>query len=394
MRGPRRINWPLAIALALLYIVVMVFQFGTIPAIRPSRVLWRQEVTSYGLGPFLHVDAHGALLLINGGYLQKLNADRELEWEFPTRQGDGLGGVTALSTQPDGCVLALNAQADDKASSVLHCLDANGKPLWQKVLPGGQFLRGRLQCSGKTLVVGTDDMHLSVSDSNGKTIADFDPLSRRSQVPLAGFDSLLELGPGGELYVYEPEAGLAAFSPKGQRRWNYPDNAPNLRASIQVADNGTVVFHNDNSIHALLPDGSLLWKEPAGFLSPDGTNFAVDAQGRVFVPEAPDNLAAYSPDHSLLWNIPLSKKPRASVSREAANAVVATDGQVFILRGDGELIALSKAGKILWREKPRGLDALSLSSFDTNPLVLGDDGQLYIAGWSGVMAIDAGLSGR
>jgi hypothetical protein len=73
------------------------------------------------------------------------------------------------------------------------------------------------------------------------------------------------LGPNGEVYVTDTGGGLTAFSPDGTQQWQFtPQSGREGTSGPVVASDGTIFYTRVDSVQAVSPTGSELWRAYAG----------------------------------------------------------------------------------------------------------------------------------
>ncbi len=174
--------------------------------------------------------------------------------------------------------------------------------------------------------------------------------------------SVLAASNGGVLHALDPATG--------QDRWTYDGGGgygSDLSTSPTVLGDGTVLWPGPgDDLHALAPDGRLLWKEhlDAFVLSPAAVG------SRVYVADAGGGLRALdvgpTGQHRTAWTLDLGGTSYSSPA-------VAPDGTVYVAH-DRELVAVRDDGgaaRIAWRFRARDTIEVSPAVADDGTVVLG-----------------------
>jgi large repetitive protein len=182
------------------------------------------------------------------------------------------------------------------------------------------------------------------------------------------------IGADGTLYIGDRANRLWAINPDGTTKWSFAvGNDGDVNTSPAIGTDGTIYMAGtfNGVVHALDPDGNLLWRLPLGsavsYSSP-----AIGADGTIYIGTVRGTLAAISPDGVLQWNAIL----RSSI--RFGSPSIAADGTIYIGTKAG-LSAVSPAGDILWQVEAPGYVA-------TAPAIA-TDGTIYVSGHEGFFAL-------
>lgn len=177
----------------------------------------------------------------------------------------------------------------------------------------------------------------------------------------------------------------------GEVVWRYPRPGTLGDSNLAVADDGTVLFaslERDDApamIHALSPDGQLLWQRElpipalAPFAADRPTYPVLGPDGTIYISTFSD-LTAFSPDGQTRWRV--LRPGGTSHSNEAPT--VGSDGTVYW----GRVAALGPDGSVRWKQgvgRRNFVPIFSLSAertfstagiFDVGSVALGPEGDV------------------
>jgi large repetitive protein len=178
----------------------------------------------------------------------------------------------------------------------------------------------------------------------------------------------------GTLYIGDRANRLWAINPDGSTKWSFAvGNDGDVNTSPAIGADGTIYMAGtfNGVVHALDPDGNLLWRLPLGsavsYSSP-----AIGADGTIYIGTVRGTLVAISPDGVLQWTALI----RSSI--RFGSPSIGADGTIYV-GSKGGLSAVSPAGDILWQVEAPGYVA-------TAPAIA-TDGTLYVAGHEGLFAL-------
>jgi outer membrane protein assembly factor BamB len=178
----------------------------------------------------------------------------------------------------------------------------------------------------------------------------------------------------GTLYIGDRANRLWAISADGTTKWSFAvGNDGDVNTSPAIGADGTIYMAGtfNGVVHALDPDGNLLWRLPLGsavsYSSP-----AIGADGTIYIGTVRGQLVAISPAGVLQWTALL----RSSI--RFGSPSIGADGTIYIGSKAG-ISAVSPAGDILWQVEAPGYVA-------TAPAIA-TDGTLYVAGHEGLFAL-------
>lgn len=178
----------------------------------------------------------------------------------------------------------------------------------------------------------------------------------------------------GTLYIGDRANRLWAINPDGTTKWSFAvGNDGDVNTSPAIAPDGTIYMAGtfNGVVHALSPDGDLLWRLPLGsavsYSSP-----AVAADGTIYIGTVRGQLVAISPAGVLQWQALI----RSSI--RFGSPSIGADGTIYVGSKAG-ISAVSPAGDILWQNETPGYVA-------TAPAIA-TDGTIYVAAHEGLFAL-------
>ena len=163
----------------------------------------------------------------------------------------------------------------------------------------------------------------------------------------------------GTIYVgaEDDTRGLQAIAPDGTVSFRV--NTFNVSASAAVAADGTVYAGAGQGVVASSADGKVLWRTV--FAHEVDTSPAIGPSGAIYVVSTDKVLHALIPDGGVLWTLPAG----------ASSPAVASDGTIIVAGADFNVYGVSAAdGKVLWKFRTKG---------EVRAPALAADGTIYAA---------------
>lgn len=171
------------------------------------------------------------------------------------------------------------------------------------------------------------------------------------------------IGPDGTIYFTADNGFLFAVQPNGQEKWRLLLGSPPL-TSPTIAESGTLYIGGLNSLYAVSPEGTLLWKFPSAGTPVIGTITmppSLDELGTLFFGTDRGSIWAVSPTGNPLWEYQVGSPLRTS-------PVIDPFGALYIGAENGRLYALSTRGRKLW-DYPTAGPILSTPALAPNGLI-------------------------
>jgi len=169
----------------------------------------------------------------------------------------------------------------------LHAIDSNGNPLW--TFPTWNRVIGSPAIGADgTIYFGSQDHHLYAVNPDGSEQWSYDTGASIENAPALGADGAVYIPTGGGT---QAGAGkVVALNADGTLRWESILTSAVSNSSPALDANGTLYFGSeDGKVHALNPDGSVLWIYDTGVgvrcspaLGPDGTLYVASAGQRLY----------------------------------------------------------------------------------------------------------------
>ena len=298
-----------------------------------------------------------------------------LDWSFPEAVAPTLIGA-GVAIGADGTIYVGWNDAPAQTSH-WYALSPQGGLLWTVDVPG---LTG-----GGMPAIGVDGtLYFGSRVGSGGSLVAVDPGGSIRWI-LGGLDPISSspaLGPDGTIHV----AGgrhVHAVDPQGEILWTYETPVRTFAfSSPAVASDGTIyVGGDDHALHAINRDGSPQWTFKTGDLI--RTAASIGADGTIYVPSYDGRLYAVHPDGSERWSVVVMRAPEGyegSPVQVNSPPSIGPDGAIYVL-GRG-LFAINSDGSIRWHFES------GTSGFRTTP-ILGADGTVYLASGPAVTALDA-----
>ena len=168
---------------------------------------------------------------------------------------------------------------------VIYAITPDGSLKWSHTL--------RYRLSGVNYYVNIDYNTLSIGQDgtiyiathNGRYISTSDIGTSGVVIPLHDFGEALygsiAIGSDGTIYVIS-KSGIHAMNPDGSIIWSYntEESSQTGLTSPAIGKDGTIYFGSGNNFYALTPDGNLKWKYAVGIVigSP-----AIDSDGTLYI---------------------------------------------------------------------------------------------------------------
>lgn len=185
------------------------------------------------------------------------------------------------------------------------------------------------------------------------------------------------IGEDGTIYVGTSDGYMVAVAPGGRTKWAFHTGTI-VNSSAGFGADGTVYVNGRSRMHALNPDGSLLWTSTPYGTSwvPSASSPVVGADGTVYAAGQWYNgggmlsaLIAFDPaDGSERWRHP--------VGIQYSAPAVAQDGTVYVTSWDRKLHAVNPDGSLKWAYTTGQM------IWNSAPLI-DDDGTVYFGSTDG-----------
>jgi outer membrane protein assembly factor BamB len=243
----------------------------------------------------------------------------------------------------------------------LYAVNPEGLLVW-RYQTGGSVRSSPAIATDGTIYVGSHDDRLYALNPDGTL--------RWSYLTGGDISSSPAIGLAGTVYVGSLDT-LYAFGVDGIPRWRYDIGHQIGRASVAIGADGVVYCGSEGSsssdnLHALNPDGSLVWS-----VSTSGTvssSPAIAADGTIYIGSADGYFYALNPDGTLQWTFPSYER--------TTSAAVSADGTIYYGR-TACLYALDPDGTAKWRYWTGGFVESSPS--------IGPDGTIYFTSGDGYL---------
>lgn len=173
----------------------------------------------------------------------------------------------------------------------------------------------------------------------------------------------------GTIYCGSSDGRLYAFSPAGALVWSLPLGAPVTAAPVVGGDETVYVGTSDGRLHAVAPDRAVRFTYAAGGAL---RGAAAVLRGTVYV--SSDDKGVHAVDTQTgkpLWTYFTGGTP--------TSPLVGRDGTVYAAATDARLYAIAPSGLLSWAQNVRARARGSLA--------LSDEGTLYVAGETGLVAV-------
>ena len=298
-----------------------------------------------------------------------------LDWSFP----EGSRGGTVDAGVAIGADGTIHVGWNDNSAQASHwyALSPLGGILWTVDLPG-------FTIRGMPAIGADGTLYFGSRIGSGGALVAVDPGGSIRWI-LGGLDPIASspaIGPDGTIHV----AGgrhVHAVDPQGEILWTYETPVRTFAfSSPAVASDGTIyVGGDDHALHAINRDGSPRWKFRTGDLI--RTAASISADGTIYVPSYDGRLYAVDADGSERWSVVVMRAPEGyggSPAQVNSPPSIGPDGTIYVLGGG--LFAISPDGSIRWHFES------GTSGFRTTP-ILGADGTVYLASGPTVTALDA-----
>jgi large repetitive protein len=169
--------------------------------------------------------------------------------------------------------------------------------------------------------------------------------------------------------IYFPAgSGMHAVRPDGSVLWEYGPGM--FYPATPALANGTLYFTADNALRAVNPDGTLEWLSATnGVIA--GAAPVIAGDGTIYIGANDNHLYAFGPDEIVKWTF----ETGGAVSAPAA---VDADGSVYFGSLDKTFYAVDSAGKLKW-SFPTGGEIRSAPLITAQQTICfgSDDGKLY-----------------
>ena len=224
----------------------------------------------------------GTIYVGAGSNLVAVNPDGTLKWSFPA--GDWIDSSPAVG--PDGTIYV--GSWDD----LLYAVRPDGSERWSYATAGNISSSPALAADG-TIYVGSRDALVHAVNANGTARWTFDTRDVIDGSPV--------LSPTGVIYIATTGGRVHALNRDGTERWRYPAaSQPALNAIFStpaVRADGAIVFagsvsNTSHFLHALRPDGTLLWRTAMGDFSDSSP--VVTTDGIIYVGCADKRIYAFN----------------------------------------------------------------------------------------------------
>lgn len=132
-------------------------------------------------------------------------------------------------------------------------------------------------------------------------------------------------------------------------RWRYYAESPVSAGSPAVAPDGTVIVHADDGfVHALAPEGDVIWKSRIGFPLRSAPTPAI-GRNLILTCIEPGQLVALDFDGSVVWRLPGDLIIQSPPTLLADDSVLVSSSYQSAARGRANsLLAFDRDGAVLW----------------------------------------------
>ena len=298
-----------------------------------------------------------------------------LAWSFP----EGSRGGTVDAGVAIGADGTIHVGWNDNPAQTSHwyALSPQGGILWTVSVPG--------RTTWGMPAIGADGtLYFGSTIGSGGALVAVDPGGSIRWI-LGGLDRIASspaIGPDGTIHVVGGRH-VHAVDPQGEILWTYETPVRTFAfSSPAVASDGTIyVGGDDHALHAINRDGSPRWRFKTGDLI--RTPASIGADGTIYVPSYDGRLYAVDPDGSERWSVVVMRAPEGyggSPAQVNSPPSIGPDGAIYVL-GMG-LFAINPDGSIRWHYHT------GTSGTRTTP-ILGPDGTVYLGSGVAVTALDA-----
>jgi len=285
-------------------------------------------------------------------------------------------GAERWSTELPGTIRRNTAAIDvngrifigDRAN-LMWGLDSDGDPLWSYAIGNDGDVSGSavIAPSGTIIMAGSfNGIVHALAPSNGAL------LWKHPSGNNIAYSSPA-LATDGTIYVGTTRGYLRAIDEDGELKWQTLTPGRIRYGPPVVASDGTIYIGSTEGLHAIAPNGDLLWTfetegrvAAAPALASDGTIY-VGSLGRAGGTLAA--LHALEPDGDEIWRY----EPAGSRNSFRGSPIVDGDGNIYVTSGE-KLISVDDSGNLRWQ-----FEVESRRQFPANPAI-GADGTLYFAG--------------
>jgi outer membrane protein assembly factor BamB len=291
------------------------------------------------------VDASGGIYGFGRRGLIALNAAGQVRWRYPLVLLDSPPALTPSGTIVVGAIPV--GRAVDPNEVRLYAINSHGRKRWS--IRPHLFAKTTpllTTASGNILApyVGPDNANMRIFNESGVLL---------HLIP--GSFGVVAVSPTGTICTSESDSVigtsiLTAFDSAGHPLWKMDLGTTLSGRHLMVGRNGTVFASNGPQLHAIDPNGRVLWTYHAGS---EVVQLAERADGAVLVVEQ-ENLFALGPDGDIVWHHaipPIPASAAAGLATDANNTayLALPDGTLRGVASDGtELFSLSigRPGKL------------------------------------------------
>ncbi|HEY4674479.1 MAG TPA: PQQ-binding-like beta-propeller repeat protein [Candidatus Bathyarchaeia archaeon] len=181
------------------------------------------------------------------------------------------------------------------------------------------------------------------------------------------------LGLDGTIYVGARDGNLYAVNPGGTSRWNYStgETTFGVVCAPTIDSNGIIYVGAVNGLHALKPDGTLLWKCPVAITV---SSPAVGPSGIIYVGSLDGQLYAISHSGEIIWTY------GTDASWVSVSPAIDADGVIYFAGYEnGKFYAVNPNGALKWSYSITG------TYFDSSA-VIDTDNTVYVGGGTSLYA--------
>ena len=249
----------------------------------------------------------------------------------------------------------------------------NGTLLWQFPVGGSMSKCPAIDEEGVVYISAPDQNVHALNGQTGELLWSYPTELGLSTAPV--------LGPDGTVYVGLSDTNIVALNGKtGELLWEVPTTSKAF--ILGLSDANTLFAHGGAGFAMALGsvDGSALWETTLPTLIPS-SGLAISSEGTLFF-----STSGSFPETAVrLWSVDgatgdvLFDYP-AGGTLKSSQPILGADGTAYFAGRDGMLYAVSSSGSLRWKA--------SLGGGQENPIVLGEDGSLYVASGK-LLAINA-----
>lgn len=198
--------------------------------------------------------------------------------------------------------------------------------------------------------------------------------SLRWQAQIGPTDFSPALGTDGTIYIAGDDQSLHALSPDGQIRWAFRASQPILSASAAIAPNGTIYFGaEDGNLYALTPDGKEKWRFTGDL--PIRSSPAIGPDGTIYIGSGSQS-SEDAKVYALQPNGTLQARPFDTEGGVVSSPAISATGVLYVGALDRRVYAINLHGFYRqWRFRTDG-------SVSSSPAI-GSDGTVYVGSFDG-----------